>query len=205
MTTHQTAKSNATSPATAAIPDVSNYTATASRRAGGARAAIVWTATTTSRMPKNATRPSERRWRRTRKPFRAKVKDTAHASGCHCKKIQMPQEVLRVLRGGHPLWGEVQVRRLRELRGVRPARSAAGEAQGGVAGAVLVAAAVARVVAADVVVAKFVLRWCSVVGRDDGVGGVPRLAAVGRAGGVVRGRRGRLRVDGVHADSGQRG
>ena len=54
------------------------------------------------------------------------------------------------------------------------------------------AAAVARVVATDVVVAKFVLRWCSVVGRDDGVGGVPRLAAVGRAGGVVRGRRGRL-------------
>jgi hypothetical protein len=67
MMIHQIAKSNATSPATAAIPDVSNYIATASLQEGGARAATAWTATTTSCMPKREMKRSERRWKRTRK------------------------------------------------------------------------------------------------------------------------------------------
>ena len=120
------------------------------------------------------------------KAFRAKVKDTAHASGCHCKKSKCLKKYCECFEAGIHCGAKCKCADCAELRGVRAARSAAGEAQGGVAGPVLISAAKSSVRCSGRRRHALVLRWCSVVGRDDGVGGVPRSIEIGGAERVVR-------------------
>ena len=135
MMIRQTAKSSATSPATAGTPDVSKLCCHCLRRGAGAAGCNCVDCHNDLAHAKERDEAIRATLEKNPKAFRAKVKDTAHASGCHCKNPSASRATRECFEAGI-LRRQVQVRRLRELRSgpsssKRGGRSSRGRRGGG--------------------------------------------------------------------------